>query len=250
VVTKSGNIAVQVGVENEARVTLTGSGATGDVLFENAVVHFDAKSNELLVHTQPRDQFDSLSGLKNLFRLGGLSGLGDLDVMLTLPEGSSIAVVTGSGDTMTRGALANIDVTTGSGDVKVGDTVNSLDVKTGSGDVVAGHVIETFESRCASGDVRCEGAATNTTIHTASGDVAVTAVRGGEISVRAVSGDVRIDVKPGLLIDVEGTTVSGDLGSSIPLDASGDDEDESADDETVSLRVTTVSGDVRISRAS
>ena len=177
VVTKSGDISVQVGPGNEARVVLKASSANGDVLLENAEIHFDEKSNELVVHTQPRDQFDSLSGLKNIFKMGGLSG--DLDVILTVPEGSSIAVVTGSGDTVTRGALADIDVTTGSGDVKVGDTVNSLDVKTGSGDVVAGQVIEKFESRCASGDVRCEGAATTTSIHTASGDVALTAVARG-----------------------------------------------------------------------
>ena len=34
-----------------------------------------------------------------------------------------------------------------------------------------------------------------------------------------------------------------------PLDAEGDDDDEN-EEETVSLRVTTVSGDVRIARAS
>lgn len=244
VVTKSGDISVQVGPRNEARVVLKASGANGDVLLENAEITFDEKSNELVVNTRPRDQFD-LSGLKNIFKMGGMSG--DLDVILTLPEGSSLDVISGSGDTVTRGALADIDVTTGSGDVKVGDTVNSLDVKTGSGDVVAGQVVENFESRCASGDVRCEGAATTTSIHTASGDVALTAVRPGEISVRAVSGDIRISVKSGLVIDVDGTTVSGDMGSSIPLDSSGDDGGD--DDETVSIRVTTVSGDVKISRA-
>jgi DUF4097 and DUF4098 domain-containing protein YvlB len=235
-----------VGSGNEAKVVLKASSANGDALLENAEIYFDEKSNELHVHTQPRDSFDSQAGLKNLFRMGGLSG--DLDVILTVPEGSSIDVITGSGDTVTRGDLGDIDVTTGSGDVKVGDTVNSLDVKTGSGDVVAGHVIENFESRCASGDVRCEGAATSTSIHTASGDVSLTAVRGGEIAVRAVSGDVRINVTSGLIIDVDGTTVSGDMGSSIPLDFTGGDDD-SDEDETVSIHVTTVSGDVKISRA-
>jgi hypothetical protein len=247
VVTRSGDIAVQVGPGNEARVVLKASGASGDDLLANAEIHFDEKSNELVVHSQPRGQFDSLSGLKNIFKMGGLSG--DLDVVLTLPEGSSVDVITGSGNTVTRGALADIDVTTGSGDVKVGDTVNSLDVKTGSGDVVAGHVIENFECRCASGDVRCDGAATTTSIHTASGDVTLTAEREGDISVRAVSGDIRVSVKPGLIIDVEGTTVSGDMGSSIPLDY-GDGDTVGDEGETVTVRLVTVSGDVRISRAS
>jgi hypothetical protein len=249
VVTKSGNIAVQVGSGNEVRVVLKASRNKGDVLLENAELHFDEKSNELLVRTQPHDHFNSLAGLTTLFMKSAWSDFGDLDVTLTLPEGSSIDVITGSGDTVTRGALADINVTTGSGDVKVGDTVNSVDVKTGSGDVVAGHVTGNFECRCASGDVRCDGAAKNTDIHTASGDVVVTAERAGDISVRAVSGDVRINVKPGLMIDVNGTTVSGDMGSSIPLDSS-DGDDGGDEGETVSINVVTVSGDFRISRAS
>lgn len=247
IVTKSGDISVQAGLVNEARVVLQASGANGDILLQNAEISFDEKSNKLVVHTRPRDQFDSLSGLKSILKMGSMSG--DLDVLLTVPEVTSVDVITGSGDTVTRGLLGDIDVTTGSGDIKVGDTVNSLDVKTGSGDVVAGQVVESFESRCASGDVRCEGAAATTSVHTASGDVTLTAVRGGEISVRAVSGDIRINVKPGLVIDVDGTTVSGDMGSSIQLDSNGGDDDEEGN-ETVALQLVTVSGDVRIARAT
>jgi hypothetical protein len=246
VVTKSGDISVQVGSDGDVKVILKASNSNGDALLQNAELHFDEKRNELLIRTQPSDQFDSLAGLTNLFMRSLRSG--DLDVTLTLPEGSSIDVITGSGDTVTRGALANIDVTTGSGDVKVGDTVNSVDVKTGSGDVATGHVVENLECRCASGDVRCDGAARSTDIHTASGDVVVMAERSGDISIRAVSGDVRVNVKAGLIIDVDGTTVSGDMASAIPLDLSGGGDDGDGA-ETVSINVTTVSGDFRISRA-
>lgn len=249
VVTKSGDIAVRVGRGNEVTVVLKATGGNADVLMENAEIHFDEMSNELLVRTQLNGQSDSHAGLKTLFKKGAWSGFGDLDVTLTLPRGSSIKVTTGSGDTVTQGSLADVKVTSGSGDVKVGDTVNSLDVKTGSGDVVAGHVSSHLECRCASGDVRCDGAAEKTDVHTASGDVVLTAVRPGEISVRAVSGDIWVNVKPGLLIDVNGTTVSGDMGSSIPLDSSGGDADGD-ESELVSLYVVTVSGDVKISKAS
>jgi DUF4097 and DUF4098 domain-containing protein YvlB len=247
IVTKSGDISVQVGSNDVVQVVLKASSSNGDALLQNAELHFDEKRNELVIRTQPSDQFDSLAGLTNLFMRSLRSG--DLDVTLTLPEGSSIDVITGSGDTVTRGALADIDVTTGSGDVKVGDTVNSVDVKTGSGDVVTGHIVESFECRCASGDVRCGGAAATTDIHTASGDVVVMAERSGDITVRAVSGDVKVNVKPGLIIDVNGTTVSGDMGSAIPLD-SGAGEDDGDEGETVCINVVTVSGDFRISRAS
>ncbi|MGB8178563.1 MAG: DUF4097 family beta strand repeat-containing protein [Acidimicrobiales bacterium] len=247
VVTKSGDISVQMGSDNEVKVSLKASSSNAQALLENAELHFDEASNEIRIRTQPHDQFDSLAGLTNLFMKSLRPG--DLDVILTLPEGSSIKVVTASGDTVTLGPLADVDVTTGSGDVRVGDTVNSVNVKTGSGDVVTGHVTESLECRCASGDVRCDGAASATNIHTASGDVMVIAERSGDISIRAVSGDVRINVRPGLVIDVSGTTVSGDMGSAIPLDlSSGDDDDDEG--ETVSINVVTVSGDFKISRAS
>jgi hypothetical protein len=50
-------------------------------------------------------------------------------------------------------------------------------------------------------------------------------------------------------VDVNANTVSGDMGSSIPLDGNGV-SDEQDDDKTVTLNVSTVSGDFRITRAS
>ena len=93
--------------------------------------------------------------------------------------------------------------------------------------------------------MRCTGAAASSVITTASGDVAVKVITPGELTVRAVSGDVKVSVKQGLAIDVDGTTLAGDLGSNISLDGT-----DAGDDELVSIRVSTVSGDLRIDRAS
>lgn len=252
VVSKSGDITVQVVPGSEVNVRLSASGRNGELLLENADVRFDDQRNELTVRTRPGNQLGAIPpSLKSLLKKNSWIdiGGGDLDVVISVPNASTLEAITGSGDTVTRGELSEVKVTSGSGDINVGDTVGSLDARTGSGDVVVGDVVETLECRCASGDVRCIGAATKTEIHTASGDVVVSAVRSGEISVKAVSGDVRVYVTAGLAFDVNGTTVSGDLGSSIPLAASDDDDLDEGDD-VVSINVVTVSGDFRIAKAS
>jgi DUF4097 and DUF4098 domain-containing protein YvlB len=245
VLTKSGDVVVQAVPGNEVLVRLVATGSEASTVLENAEVDFDAATNKLIVRTM-RDQFDSLTGLKTLFKKSGWIG-SDLDVMISVPEESSLEVKTASGDTQCHGPLENVELHSASGDIHVSDPVVSLEVKTASGDVVVGRVIESLECRSASGDVRCASAAVRTDVTTASGDVTVTAEQAGEISVKAVSGDVRVNIASGLVIDVDGTTVSGDMGSSIPLDGDGD---EDGDEETVTIRVSTVSGDFRITRAS
>ncbi|MGC2486073.1 MAG: DUF4097 family beta strand repeat-containing protein [Acidimicrobiales bacterium] len=245
VMTKSGDVVVQAVPGNEVQVRLVATGSDPGAVLENADVEFDAASNTLIVRTT-RDQFDSLTGLKTLFKKSSWTVGSDIDVMVSVPENSSLEVKTASGDTQCSGPWERVELHSASGDIRVSDPVDSLDVKTASGDVVVGRVIETLECRSASGDVKCASAAAHTDVQTASGDVTLTAEQAGEISVKAVSGDVRVNVASGLIIDVNGTTVSGDLGSTIPLDGSGDDGGE---DQTVTIKVATVSGDFRITRA-
>jgi DUF4097 and DUF4098 domain-containing protein YvlB len=245
VLSKSGDVVVEAIPGTEVHVRLVATGSEASAALENAEVDFDPTTNMLIVRTM-RDQFDSLTGFKTLFKKSGWMN-SDLDVMVSVPEGSSLEVKTASGDTQCRGPLKSVELHSASGDIHVSDPVTSLEVKTASGDVVVGRVIELLECRSASGDVRCTSAAARTDVATASGDVTVTAEQAGEISVKAVSGDVRVNVASGLVIDVNGTTVSGDMGSSIPLDGGGD---EDGDEETLTIRVSTVSGDFRITRAS
>ncbi len=246
VITKSGDVVVQTVPGHEVQVRLVAGASDASALLENAEVEFDSTSNTLVVRTM-HDQFDSLTGLKTLFKKSSWTIGSDLDVMISVPEESSLEVKTASGDTQCHGPLEKVQLHSASGDIRVSDPVVSLEVKTASGDVVVGRVTELLECRSASGDVRCASAAARTDVATASGDVTVTAEQAGEISVKAVSGDVRVNVASGLVIDVNGTTVSGDMGSSIPLDGSGDQD---GDEETLTIRVSTVSGDFRITRAS
>jgi hypothetical protein len=248
ITTKSGDVRVRTGGGNELKVTLRVSSAKHEEILEIAEVRFDTASNELEVRSQPDGFSLSMRGLRAGVKRSWVDfGSSDPDVFVELPEGSSLEVKTISGDVVCKGPLDDVNVSSVSGDVSAPDSSNHLDVKTASGDVKAGPVRDTLRCRSASGDVVCKGAASKTEITSASGDVELSADRPGEIVVKAVSGDVRVRVAQGLAVDVNGNTVSGDLGTNIDLDATGD---ASSDEEVISIKVHTVSGDIRIDKAS
>jgi DUF4097 and DUF4098 domain-containing protein YvlB len=246
--TRSGNVTVHTGEGYELEVTLSVRSARDEHLLELAEVRFNAERNYLEIRTQPTK--NSASGQR--VRVGAKKrwldlGHSDIDVLVVLPQESSLEVATVSGDTSASGLLDHVTVASVSGDVRVSDSSTTLEVHTASGDVYAGRVLEKLICRSASGDVECLSAATKTEIWSASGDVIVSAERPGEVMVRAVSGDVKVRVARGLAVDVNGRTISGDMGSNIDLDSSSDAKD---DEESLYIKVNTVSGDIRIDKAS
>ena len=245
--TKSGDVRVHASEGNQLEVTLRASSSKFEHLLELAVIRFDASNNLLEIQSQPRDFAGSLRGMRSSPKSWFDFGSSDLDVFVTLPSGSSLEVKTVSGDTSLQGAISDVFVSSVSGDVSANDSCDNLEVKTASGDVSTGIVRDSLKCRSASGDVRCREAATKTDIGSASGDVDLSAARPGEIIVKAVSGDVKVRVARGLVVDVNGNTVSGDMGTNIELDATGDAD---SDEEVILIKVHTVSGDIRIDKAS
>jgi DUF4097 and DUF4098 domain-containing protein YvlB len=67
-----------------------------------------------------------------------------------------------------------------------------------------------------------------------------------DISVRTVSGNVAVSVARGLDVDVDATSISGRLSSTMPLDGTTGGSPSDA----VSISAKTVSGDVKVSSAS
>lgn len=246
--TRGSDVTVHVGTGHELEVTLSVNSAKDDHLLEIADVRFDAKSNTLEIRTQPAHNVESRHGVRVAAKRRWLDfGRSDLDVLVVLPPESSLEVSTVSGDVVAYGSLDHVKVSSVSGDVRVNDSSMTLDVRTASGDVNTGRVLESLKCKSASGDVDCPSAATKTEIMSASGEVVVSADRPGEVLVRAVSGDVKVRVARGLSVDVNGRTVSGDMGSNIDLDASGDAK---GNEEALYIKVNTVSGDIRIDKAS
>ena len=194
-------------------------------------------------------------------RLGIFGRSPELLVAIRCPEGADLELTAQSADLDGRGRLGEVAVRSASGDAMLGDVVE-LSFATASGDLVAGAVSGALTSKSASGDVAVRsvtGAATVNTVsgdvrlgetdgtasvNTVSGDVELDAVAGGA-RVSCVSGDVHVATRPGLAIWIDVQSVSGSVTSDLDVgDAPGGGEAQ------VELRVRTVSGDVRISRAA
>jgi DUF4097 and DUF4098 domain-containing protein YvlB len=244
IATLSGDITVHASEGPELEITLSATSSKYHYLLGAAEIKFDAADNQLDVRTRAR------SGLsrgkdgkkKSWFDFGG----SDLDVFVVLPQGSTLQIKTISGDSSLEGPFDDIDVSSISGDVGVIESCNSLDVRTASGDVGVGPVDTVMKCRTASGDVQCLSAAAKTEIVCASGEVNIMANQPGQLTVKVVSGDVHVSVARGLCVDVHGNTVSGEMSSDIDLDATGD---TSTNEEEIAIKITTVSGDIRIDKA-
>lgn len=185
-------------------------------------------------------------------------------IRVTAPADSNIRVQAQSADVRQTGVAALAEVRTASGDVQLDEVHRNSAVQTASGDVTIRRAGADLEVRTASGDVEVGPIAGNALVHTTSGDIRLAAT-GGNVNARSVSGDVRvtdaisgltevtavtgdieIGVHPGSLASVNLSTLTGDTHSDFEVldDAPADGQP------TLSIRVKTTSGDIRLRRAA
>ncbi|HEY5092842.1 MAG TPA: DUF4097 family beta strand repeat-containing protein [Acidimicrobiales bacterium] len=245
ITTSSGDVTIGASETSIIEVTLSVKEAASAHLLDDAVIKFDAQKRFLEVRSRTHDSGDAIRGLKSVIRHSNWFEFGESgpDVHVALPEGSTIEVATASGDTDIIGNLARASVASASGGVRVADEVGSLEMKTASGDVTTATVRESLTCHSASGNVRCEGVGAKTKIRTASGSVRLTAEVPSEISIQTVSGNVNVTVARGLEVDVDATSISGRLMSTMPLDSA---DGGPATNDVVSISAKTVSGNVSI----
>jgi hypothetical protein len=131
-------------------------------------------------------------------------------IAVDVPVGTDVAVRGASVEVVGRGALGTLRVRSASGDVRADDLVgadvqvSSGDVRlkivrhdatitTTSGDVRLGSVGGRWSATSASGDLDAESVAAEIELATTSGDVTVGRCDGPDVSVRSVSGDIRVE---------------------------------------------------------
>ncbi len=219
----AGDVTVRAVATQTATVTLTGAERTLDA----TRVEFDQGALSVIVP-------DRLA----------LGRLGDLDVKVEVPEGSSCLVHTASADVRCTGELSAFDVHTASGDVSA-ERVNGLArVHTASGDVYVGEAAEA-DLESASGDVSAGSVTGPATVSTASGDVRIAAASGNRTEAKSASGDIIVGVPPGIGVYLDLSTLSGTVRSELEPT-----EDTGGAGTTMTLSCRTLSGDVEVIRAA
>ena len=179
------------------------------------------------------------------FSFGG----GRLHVRARVPHGVKARIATASADMTLQGRFAAIETKTASGDLAVsGEVESNAVVKTVSGDVRLGPVGGDVRIQSVSGDVGLRSAGGSLVVKSVSGDLRVESIREGHAELTSISGDIEVCIAAGSSVDVDATSVSGDLSSDVPLASAPGESDGGGP--VVIVRGKTVSGDFKVARAA
>jgi hypothetical protein len=196
-------------------------------------------------------------------RRGGLLSRGPkLGVKVRCPHGADVELTTSSADVRGAGrygevthktasgdtsfeAVAGARISSASGDISVGSGDGALMLNTASGDIEVGLAAGPLTANLVSGDARVLEARDALSVNTVSGDQQIDASGGAPVRLQSVSGDVRIDVRPGLRLWIDAASVSGSVSSQLEASDAAPEGDEPVGE----LRIRTVSGDIGIGRA-
>jgi len=150
-----------------------------------------------------------------------------------------VSIDTGSGDVEIAEGHAEVNVKSGSGDVSVGSCVRELNISTGSGDVEVGTTNARTVVKTGSGDLNVATANADVSLSTGSGDLSIGRARRGKVSAKGASSDVHIGIPVGTPVWADLNTVTGSVRSD--LDSVGAPQDGQ---DHIELQARTVSGDI------
>jgi DUF4097 and DUF4098 domain-containing protein YvlB len=157
----------------------------------------------------------------------------------------ALEVNSASADIQVENVEREAKVRSASGDVQLGTVGGRADVNTASGDVQIASAAGGGTIRSASGDVQVGEAANRVSLNTASGDMVIGSIAEGSVDVKSASGDVRVGIKKGSRLHVDARSLSGDTTSEVELGG----VEVATGGPLVEVKGTTMSGDIRIVRA-
>lgn len=197
------------------------------------------------------------------FSLGMIFGRSGISCRVRCPVESGVSLRSKSADLSVRGSLGGLNVTTASGDIEI-ERAGGVNVKSASADFSAREITQGASIHSASGDIEIETARGPLNLNTVSGDISIGeahdnvnantvsgdqehgAVSRGRLTAVAVSGDITIGVRRGSRAYLDCSTVSGDTSSDLEVGAT----EPEGDGPFIEIRAKTVSGDIKITRAS
>ncbi|MCP2256921.1 putative adhesin [Streptoalloteichus tenebrarius] len=156
-------------------------------------------------------------------------------VTVHAPNGSQVAVQSGTADVTVSGTAQRLDVATGTGDVAVERAEGKVSVHTGSGAVRLGPMLGGLRARTGTGDLEVssvDGPATllsgsgdvwvgaaraNVTARSGTGDLTIAEAATGRIELQTGSGEIRVGVREGVAAEVDLSSGSGSARSELPV---------------------------------
>jgi len=203
---------------------------------------------------------------------------GSVDVIVELPEGSSLRADTGVADYRCEGRLGDVEVRTGAGSVRleqtaglrvhsgigrfvvdeasgnaevvtagdmtIGTVTGDAEVKNLNGKTWIARVGGNVRVKSANGDVTIEDAGRNVTVKTANGDIRLGQVARGSTVIETAAGGLEIGIREGTAAWIDANTRFGRIHNGL---SAADDPGQST--ETVDVRARTSFGDVLITRS-
>lgn len=202
---------------------------------------------------------------------------GSVDIIIELPEGSSIDVSNGFGDVRADGRLGDVYVKTGAGDIdvdrtetarlvsgagrltlgnsngkaevttagdmEIGRVVGEAGVKNQNGKTRVGEVVGPLRVRSANGDIFVDRARADVSAKTANGNIEIGQVTSGSVTLGTSSGAIAVGLAPGSAAWVDARTQYGRVHN----DLESVDRPEAGNE--VEIRARTSFGDIHIHRS-
>ncbi len=254
----SGDIEIDATLDGRVEVELTAHDEESQLLVDATRIELTERNG------RPEVKIDVPKRRGGGFSLGMIFNRSGISCRVRCPSGSWVQAQSKSADLEAHGTLGSLNVSTASGDVEVDHVTGNVNVKSASADFEAREIEGSCSVQSASGDIEIHIAHGPLTLNTVSGDLTVGeaydtvtantvsgdqehgAVMRGRVTASAVSGDVTIGVRRGSRAYLDCSTVSGDTTSELEVGS----EEPTGDGPMVEIRAKTVSGDIRITRAS
>lgn len=225
-----GTVRIVSGEPGSIDVTVTG----------RAAVDVNQLGDAVIVH-QPKRRFGTLE-VTAVVPPGVFvhAELASADLVADVELGS-VAVEVATGDVRLKAVVGEAAIATASGDVRIGRVGGRAVIETASGDVTIAAAAGDTECHTFSGDVAIGAATSRVAVNTASGALRVDSFAGTALLFNSMSGDARIGLPSGRLIDVDIETLSGDVRNEFEVAEGAPNSGGRA-----RMTINTLSGDVTV----
>jgi DUF4097 and DUF4098 domain-containing protein YvlB len=147
--------------------------------------------------------------------------------------------------TINAPAYMTISTTTAAGDIDIDATATTIHCHTTAGDIdVDGAAAQELTLTTTAGDIAVAHAARQNKLQSTAGDIEVTVGQPATVHAKTTAGDIEVTIARGFVTDVNASTLSGEIKSDIQFGGTGPSDEPV----TVTLELTTLSGDIQIKR--